>query len=521
MPTINPKRMPVIVGVSQITGHDDAPATARSPLELMCEAARLAAGDATATRPILPELGSIAVIRSFSDTAPAFRSPFGRLANAPWSVARRIGAGPRELIYPAQGGDTPQLMVRRACEQIAGGAVASAMIVGAEAMRTERNAVRAGIQLDWSEDAPAPPDELGGVSQLYSQAEIDHGMRSAVAMYALIEQSLRAGKSLSPEARAAELGALFERFADTARDNPFAMRREGYRAAEIAAASQANRYVGYPYTRLMTANMYVDQAAAIILCSREQADAWGVPLEKRVYLRGAAEGHDEWFVTERRRLDISPAIKAVANAALDAAGIRIDDVAHIDLYSCFACAVEIAADAIGIAADDPRGLTVTGGLPFFGGPGNNYVTHAIAETVTRVRARPGSYGLVTANGGLLTKHAAGIYSNVAPGEPASCSPAGSLQAEIDAASGPKVELEAQPAGKARIETYTVLHGRAGAERGIVIGRLAESGRRFVANTPPDRDILAGLERMDAIGLGGTVTSDGRKNVFSPDFEGSL
>lgn len=53
---------------------------------------------------------------------------------------------------------------------------------------------------------------------------------------------------------------------------------------------------------------------------------------------------------------------------------------------------------------------MTGGLPFFGGPGNNRSMRAIATMVSLLRARPGGYGLVTANGGLLSRHATGIYS---------------------------------------------------------------------------------------------------------------
>src|SRR5690606_18969108 len=81
-----------------------------------------------------------------------------------------------------------------------------------------------------------------------------------------------------------------------------------------------------------------------------------------------------------------------------------------DLYSCFASAVQIGCAELGLSEDDPRGLTVTGGLPYFGGPGNNYVTHSISEMMRRLRANPGKFGMVTANGNYVTKHSFGIYS---------------------------------------------------------------------------------------------------------------
>ena len=55
------------------------------------------------------------------------------------------------------------------------------------------------------------------------------------------------------------------------------------------------------------------------------------------------------------------------------------------------------------------------GLPYHGGPGNNYSTHAIACMVERLRARPGASGVVTGVGWYLTKHSVGVYSS-APAE---------------------------------------------------------------------------------------------------------
>jgi acetyl-CoA C-acetyltransferase len=482
----------------------------------MVDATRLAAEDAGGREAVLSQLDSITAIRSFNDTVPAFRSPFGRLANAPWSIAQRIGANPREFLYPPSGGDVPQRMVTRACDQIASGAISSALIVGSEAQRTERNAKRAALGLDWSEDAPLEPDELGGTIALYSQTEIAHGMRVPSVMYALFEQALRARKRLSPAQRSIELGRLCASMAGVAQGNPLAARNEGYSAEDIATASPKNRYVGFPYTRLMTANVYVDQSAAIIVCSEAKADEWGVPTEKRVYLHGSAHGHDEWFATERSRFDRSPAINRVARETLDQSGLRLDQVSYFDLYSCFVSAIEVACDEIGIATDDPRGVTVTGGLSFFGGPGNNYVSHSIAEMVDRVRTRPGSYGMVTANGGLLTKHAAGVYSTTRPKTPWRPSDGARLQAEIDVASGPKVPLNPAPEGLAKIETYTVLNGPAGPERGVILGRLLDGGSRFVANTPGDRPTLLKLQEIDALGLGGRVSPGEGINIFAPD-----
>ena len=181
------------------------------------------------------------------------------------------------------------------------------------------------------------------------------------------------------------MGRLFERLAAVAKANPLATRREGYSAERLATISDDNRWICFPYPRLMNSNAIIDQAAAVLMTSVGKAREWGIPPERWVFLHGCADGTDTWVVSERERLDASPAIRGCARIALDMAGKTVADVAAFDLYSCFPSAVEVAMKEIGIADDDPRPISVTGGLPFFGGPGNNYVTHSIAEMMNVVR----------------------------------------------------------------------------------------------------------------------------------------
>jgi acetyl-CoA C-acetyltransferase len=510
---IDKNRMPVIVGVSQIADTTTPANLARSPLALMVAAAQGAATDAGPAAQLLAAMDSLAVIRSFSDTIPAFRSPFGRLENPPWSVACRLGVSPNDQVYAPQGGDTPQTLTVRACERIAHGESEVALIVGAEALRTQLAARRASLALDWHEDAPEQPNELGGPSQLYTDQEIAHGMRSAIAMYALFEQPLRRIKKQTVEEWRRALGEVFEPFARVAAANPYATRREGYDAAQIAGVTEQNPVIGFPYTKLMTANVFVDQASALMICSEAKADHLGIARDKRVYLHGSGEAHDRWFVTERASFDSSPAIRRVAADTFGSAGIDIAGVSYFDIYSCFGSAIQIACKELDISATDSRGLTVTGGLPFFGGPGNNYVTHAIAEMVARLRAAPGSYGLITANGGLLTKHAAGLYSTAPLTRPWSKPDAAAAQREIDAT--PPVPVKKEATGDAVVETYTVVHGKNGAESGIIVGRLTEDNRRFVANTPAEPAVFASLENTDSIGRPGSVAHIDGRNIFTP------
>jgi acetyl-CoA C-acetyltransferase len=197
-------------------------------------------------------------------------------------------------------------------------------------------------------------------------------------------------------------------------------------------------------------------------------------------------------------------------------GVTVDEVAYFDLYSCFPSAVQISRDMLGIPKDDPRPLTVTGGLPYFGGPGNNYVGHSIAAMTEKLRANRGKIGLVTANGWYVTKHSAGIYSTDPPRRTWHRTDPKSHQKAIDAR--PKPEFVDEPSGKATVETYTVMHNRDGApESAIVIGRDNEN-RRFIAKTPTERRVLEAMVKQEMVGAGGTVgrAPDGETNTFVPD-----
>jgi acetyl-CoA C-acetyltransferase len=512
-PRIDPARTPVIVGSGQVTDTTTPVDKARSPLALMVDAVRLAAEDSGAGEALLRQVDSLAAIRLFSDSTPRFKSPFGSMVNPPWSIAQRIGASPRELLYPSGGGNMPQVLVNRACERIARGESTVFLMTGAEALRTELAARRAGMTLDWSEDAPSKPDEMGGHKFGYSEHEAAHGIRAAINVYPIIENAIRGAKGRSIPAHQAALGRLFERFAKVAQANPLATRRKGYSAEEIITPARDNAMIGFPYTKLMNASAYVDMSAAVIVCSAAKADELGVPQSKRVYLHGCEQGDDHWYITERWNLHSSPAIRRIAQNTFAMAGKRLEDVAAFDLYSCFTSAVQIGCQEIGLSEDDPRDLTVTGGLPYFGGPGNNYVTHSIAEMVQRVRRKPGSFGLVTANGNYVTKHAAGLYSTTPLDRPWQRADPGSLQRELDGL--PKAPFTPEPNGAAKVESYTVVHGKAGPELGIIVGRLTETGQRFAATTASDAATLNDLETRDSLNRPGTVKSEGGRNLFVP------
>lgn len=475
-------RTPVLVGVAQYVDRERAPGEALGPADMLAAVAGDALADAGCAA---SAIDTVVVTRLFADSSPAFASPFGSARNYPHALARRIGTAPAREIYGPVGGNTPQMFVNIFADEIARGICDVVLLAGCEPLRTQSHAARAGIKLDWAEDAPADPLSLEPDKQLVSRHELAHGIALPVNVYPLFENALGHAYGRTPEAHRAAIGRLMQPFTEVASHNPFAALPVARSGDELVTPTADNRFIAYPYTKYLVSNMFVDQAAAVLLMSTAAADRLGVSHDRRVYLHGSADVNERILVSDRVDFTSSPAIRLGAAQALAQAGATTATLAHIELYSCFPVAVEIAADMIGFAHDDPRGLTLTGGLPYFGGPGNNYSMHGIAEMVARCRAAPGSTGLVFANGGYLTKHSFGVYSTT-PGYNGRRHPA-ALQRQVDALAAPAVQEK--PNGPGRVETFTVVHDRGRPAFAIIVGRLDASSHRFLAQMHDGLDAL--------------------------------
>lgn len=488
----------VLIGVGQITQKDVDPAAARGPIEMMRDAARLAAADAGIDGAALSAIDRLAVVRFMS----------GQFDDPVADLAQMLDAHPKDREHTPVGGNSPQMLVNQTAEKIARGEVKLALLAGVEVLSTITKAQKMGIEIPFGQITLTEEDRNGSLP-----VELMHGLFPPVNVYPLFENALRARRGRSLKAHLLKIGELFAPFTKVAAANPLSWFPIERSVEELATPTAKNRFVGYPYTKLVNAIMEVDQSAAVIMASVAEAKRLGVPKDKWVYLHGCADAKDHWFVLERVNYHSSPAIRTMGRETFEMAGKTVADMTYFDIYSCFPSAVQIAKQELALPEVDEIPLTVTGGLPYFGGPGNNYVMHSIAEMAVRLRADPGAYGLVTANGWYVTKHAAGIYSTEPPSKPFVRKDPAIYQAEIDAEAKPDIATEAE--GAAKVETYTVVHGRDGAPyMGIVIGRL-EDGRRFVANTPADADVLDLMLDGEAIGRKGKVTTSGGQNIFDP------
>lgn len=395
------------------------------------------------------------------------------------------------------GGQSPQRLVTEFAGAIARGEAGAALLVGAEAMSTVRHMMSRPIdeRPDHGEHVGGTLEDRGYGSELRSPVAERHGVRTPAGYYALCENARRARLGLDRDAYARGMGALFAPFTRVAAGHPHAAAPRVRTAEELVTVDDRNRMITDPYPRFLVSRDQVNQGAAVVLTSVGTARDLGIAPERWVFLHGHAD-LTEKAVLDRPDLGAYPAAGAAVRHALELAGTGVDDLSAIDLYSCFPIAVSSVADPLGLAAADPRGLTVTGGLPFFGGPGNDYAMHAIAEVVRRLRADPGTYGLVGANGGFLSKYSAGVYSTRPT--PWRDDDSAAIQARLDAVATVPTTTAAD--GAATVETWTVRHRRDGSRDAAVVGRLDDGGARFVGRG--DDDAL--LELLDGDPAGAAV-----------------
>ena len=486
-------RTPVLVGVAHVAQKFADPREAQEPLALMVDASRKAGEDAGAP--------------SLLERADAVRVTRGRwrYEDPARVVAERLGCPSAQTGISPYGGNMVQAMLSASCREILAGERDIVLLTGAEVGYSQAKSKAQGVTLSFSE-APGEPDwRLGPEKPMVHEAEIARGVGAPIQVYAMFENAIRHARGETLDEHIVRVSELWAGFSRVAAGNPHAWIRDARSAEEIRTPSPTNRMVGFPYPKLMNSNNAVDQGAALLLCSLEAARRAGVPEDRFVFPHAGTDADDHAFVSNRDELHLSPAIRIAGERCLELADTPVDALDHVDVYSCFPSAVQVAATALGLSQERP--LTVTGGLTFGGGPLNNYVMHSIARMAERLREAPGSRGLITANGGLLSKHAFGVYSTEPPSHPFGYA---NPQDEVDAL--PKREVVAEHDGAATLESYTVLFGKDGPERAHAVFRL-EDGRRAWANSE-DADLMDAMteRREEFCGRAARIDGAGRFTV---------
>lgn len=482
---------PVIVGISQLLQRTTDPRLSDEPVGMMTNAVRAAAVDA-GNEKMLTSIESVRVIRGLW----RYKQPAGY-------VAQQIGSPGAETFGTPFGGNSVQAMVNLTAREILDGKKSLVVITGAENGNTLAKARKSGIKLSYRETSGTYDQMLAKEEPMASEAEMARGIRMAIQVYPIIENAIRYQRGETIDQHLNRISELWAGFSRVAVDNPHAWIRESVDAQTIRTVSTKNRMVSFPYPKLMNSNNAVDMASALIMCSVEKAKSLAIPRSKWVYPWCGTDAHDHDLLSSRENLHSSPAIRLAGKRAMELVNLSATELDFVDIYSCFPSAVQVAATELGLSQEKP--LTVTGGLTFGGGPLNNYVMHSIARMVELNRENPGKVGLITANGGYLTKHAFGIYSAEPPEKDFQYA---NLQADVDVT--PSREWLVDYDGEVVIESYTVMYGPNGATVGHVACLNAE-GKRTWANTE-DLDLVTEMTQSEFCGRRARINGAGVLNI---------
>ncbi len=476
-----PAQTVVVAGWGQVTQPKHLETKAKDPMGLMAQASWTAAG-------MLKNPKCFAAV----DGLFAVKSLSAYYKTPALDLARQLGLNPKVSLESHIGGNSPQALINRAAGMIARKELNMVLVAGAEAYvprgndeagKRDGNALLKGVPEDYK------ADDASGATPL----EIRYGIEHPIHGFPLFETALWAESGLDLKTYMTKTAAMWAGFSRVAKDNPYAWSRTPRSPEEILTVSKQNRPISFPYPKYMNSFVTVDQGAAVILMSEELADDLCPSAGNRIYFCGGGSARDRQpYIIQKTDFTVSHPLKAASDQAFEVSGVHLDQIEAFDLYSCFPCAVNMAKKMLGIADEDPRPLTLTGGLGFFGGPGNNYNLHAVATLCEQIYSGRLQTGMVTALGWFLQKHAAGIYSALPPQKALD---AMGLEDEKGHLAGPPpMDIDPDPAGNGCIETYTIVYNVDQTPAYAVIYGKTEAGKRFIArslDTPETYNRLSG------------------------------
>lgn len=473
--------------------------TADHPLLQMCDIARAALSDGG----ISPRrVDAIACVDPLSWT-------YAELAK---KVSANIGCDNRikEFWKPA-GGTTPQDLLHDIAASMKDGEVDVAVIVGAEAMRTRRKAVRAGQNLPWPErDKSISP--MRGQGPFTSEWEAKHGLRLPIQLFPMLENAIRHANSRTAEEQINIAAQLLHKNAKVASRNPHAWFQDAPSTREITSVTAENRMIAYPYTKRMNAIMDVDQAAAIVVVSDRYLDSNSWRRGLAVAVLGGAGAEEVWNPIQRQSLSRCFAMENAFKSTLENGGLYVDEIDAFDFYSCFPAPIELALEALNIEHADPRPFSITGGLAYAGGPGNNYVMHALASAVSKLRKSSNERILITGVGMANTKHSATLLSH-AENIPKDANGVTEYRVEN---TNKSIEIKTKATGTCSIVSYTIEYNRDGDPINVIYILDTSYGKRAIANDIDPRAAATQLLKSEPIGRMGKLTWDDnqQKQFFS-------
>ena len=303
--------------------------------------------------------------------------------------------------YVTKIGVLQQNLINEACLKIENGEINASIILGGEARYKQLRSVIEKKEYFETKLNENPDFYIKAKEDLYGDEELEELGAMAVGYYATIETAIRKNDHEKIEEHQNNIASMYEDFSKVASNNDDAWLDHSYSKKEILETSKKNKMLAYPYNKLHCTSWNVNQSAALIICSEELADKLKIDNKKRVYPISSSENNHMIAIQQRPKLYESLGMVYAANSInkmMKKLDIRLD---AYDLYSCFPAAVKMFSKSLELGSEIPK--TITGSMPYAGGPLNSYVIHSTVKMIQKIRAMEVNHGLVTGVSGMMTK----------------------------------------------------------------------------------------------------------------------
>ena len=303
--------------------------------------------------------------------------------------------------YVTKIGVLQQNLINEACLKIENGEINASIILGGEARYKQLRSVIEKKEYFETKLDENPDFYIKAKEDLYGDGELEELGAMAVGYYATMETALRKNDNENIEEHQNNIASMYEEFSKVASNNEDAWLDHPYSKKEILETSKKNKMLAYPYNKLHCTSWNVNQSAALIICSEELADKLEIDNKKRVYPISSSENNHMIAIQQRPKLYESIGMIYAAksiNKMMEKLDIRLD---AYDLYSCFPAAVKMFSKSLELGSEIPK--TITGSMPYAGGPLNSFVIHSTVKMIQKIRALEVRHGLVTGVSGMMTK----------------------------------------------------------------------------------------------------------------------
>ena len=388
----------------------------------------------------------------------------------------------------AKVGILQQNLINTACNKIQNGEIKASLILGGE---SRFKILRSSIEnKEYIETLLNTNPDIYEKSPEKLQLDIEEKELGSMAVgyYAILESAFRSMLQNNHEEHNNYLSEIYSSYSEIAASNEDGWIEKPLDKEDIKTESNKNLRQAFPYNKYHCTSWNVNQACAIIICSEDVADKLDIPSNKRVYPLASSENNHMITTLQRPNLIEPAGMHLAANFILNICNKNNLIPNLYDLYSCFPVAIQMFAKSLNL--NDIKDKTITGAMPFAGGPLNSYVLHSTAKLIEKLRENNG-IGIVTGVSGMMTKQSYALWSK---------------NKEIDFTHKDvtkdaeiiekPLELSEFEDGEGKIVGYTVINKK-DINKAIIYVETINNKRKLI--TSSDKTIIDSMEKNEWVG----------------------